>query len=196
MASDQDNDHARQLEALRQHMVHPDTRWEPPAGLGLSAEHAALAVAGAQRRRRPPLSWLLITGLLVAVALVGGVFVGAVARSDDRPAGARTGGAGAGASPATSAPGGTGAAAPVASPACKTAVDRANTMLAAAVELRRTLTESDRIVHDPASRRLSGRALRRQLDPVLQAGAGESARLGRALAAYRQVVDRCRLHTP
>ena len=43
MASDQEDDRARQLEALRQHMVHPDTRWEPPAGLGLSGELAALA---------------------------------------------------------------------------------------------------------------------------------------------------------
>jgi hypothetical protein len=84
----------------------------------------------------------------------------------------------------------------VASPACKTAVDRANTMLATAVELRRTLAQYDRVLHDPANRRLSGGALRRKLDPVLQAGKGESARLDQALAAYRQVVDQCRLHTP
>jgi hypothetical protein len=39
-----------------------------------------------ERRRRPPLSWLLVTVLLVAVALLGGVFVGAAAWSESRPA--------------------------------------------------------------------------------------------------------------
>jgi hypothetical protein len=55
---------------------------------------------------------------------------GAVAWSDDRPAGSRT----AGVSSATQRP--NTIAGPVASAACKTAVDRANAMLAAAVKLR------------------------------------------------------------
>src|SRR4029450_5548150 len=91
MAAHQDDDRARQLEALRRHMVHPDTRWEPPTGVGLWGDHATAAAPGPRRRGRPPLSWLLVTGLLVAVALVGGVFVGAAAWSDDRPARANTG---------------------------------------------------------------------------------------------------------
>jgi hypothetical protein len=190
MASDQDNDHARQLEALRQHMVHPDTRWEPPAGLGLSAEHAALAVAGAQRRRRPPLSWLLITGLLVAVALVGGVFVGAVAWSDDRPARGAAG-------TAASRRGGEAAAVtPAATLECKTAVDRANTMLASAVKLRRALAEHDRILHDPANRQRSVGEVLQQLAVSEQAGAAESARFDQALDDYREVVDQCDLRVP
>jgi hypothetical protein len=180
----------RQLEALRRYVDK----------LADERERAEEAVARpAPEARRPPGRWLLVTGLLVVAALVGGLFVGAVAWSDDRPAGTGTGAAGAGGagtSPATSAPGGTGTAAPVASPACKTAVDRANTMLATAVELRRTLAQYERILHDPANRRLSGPALRRKLDPVLRAEDGESARLDQALAAYRQVVDQCRLHTP
>jgi hypothetical protein len=178
----------RQLEALQRYV---DRRLADQRERGEAA-----AARPAPEARRPPGRWLLVTGLLVVVALVGGLFVGAVAWSDDRPGGAGTGAGGAGTSPATSAPGATGAAAPVASPACKTAVDRANTMLATAVELRRTLAEYDRILHDPANRRLSTPALRRKLDPVLRAGDGESARLDQALAAYRQGVDQCRLHTP
>ena len=173
----------RQLEALQRYV---DRRLADQRERGEEAP-----ARPAPEARRPPGRWLLVTGLLVVVALVGGLFVGAVAWSDDRPAGG-----GAGTSPATSAPGATAAAAAVASPACKTAVDRANTMLATAVELRRTLAQYDRVLHDPANRRLSGGALRRKLDPVLQAGKGESARLDQALAAYRQVVDQCRLHTP
>jgi hypothetical protein len=60
----------------------------------------------------------------------------------------------------------------VASPACKTAVDRANSVLAVAVRMRAALTANT---------------------PV---ASGEPARFDRALAAYRQVVDRCTLQTP
>jgi hypothetical protein len=192
MPADQHDDHARQLEALRQHMVHPDTRWEPPAGLGLSDEQAAVAVAGLQRRRRPSLAWLLVTGLLVAVALVGGVFVGAVAWSDDRPA-ARDTNAG-----TASARRGAEAAAvtPVATLECKTAVDRANAMLASAVKLRGALAEHDRILNDPANRELAVGQVLQQLAVSQQAGSSESARFDRALDAYRQVVDRCDLRVP
>jgi hypothetical protein len=143
---------------------------------------------------------LLLTGLLVVLALVGGVFVGAVAWSDDRPAGAAAGAtngspvgqqapstrtAAQGSNPTT--------AAPVASPACKTAVDRANTMLATAVKLHRELAEYSRIMTDPASRELSGRELVDKSAPALRAGTSESARFTQALEDYRQVVDQCRL---
>jgi hypothetical protein len=192
MASDQD-DRARQLEALRQHMVHPDTRWEPPAGLGLADEQAALAVAGGQRRRRPPLSWLLVTGLLVAVALVGGVFVGAAAWSDDRPGSANSGAAGT----ASSRRGAEAAAVtPAATLECKTAVDRANAMLASAVKLRGALAEHDRILNDPSNRDLTVGQVLQRLAVTQQAGASESARFDQALDAYRQVVDRCDLRVP
>jgi hypothetical protein len=151
--------------------------------------------------RRPSRRWLLVTGLLVVVALVGGVFVGAVAWSDDRPAGA---GAGATtASPArqppstsTAAQGSQPTAAPVASLACKTAVDRANTMLAIAVGLQRTVGEYGRIMTDPSSRELSGRELVDKSVPALRAGTSESARFTQALADYRQVVDQCEVRKP
>jgi hypothetical protein len=189
MPADQDDDRARQLEALRQHMVHPDTRWEPPAGLGLSPEHAGVAVAGPHRRRPP----LLVTGLLVAAALVGGVFVGAVAWSDDRPAAGGTTAAG-----TVSARRDAEAAAvtPAATLECKTAVDRANAMLASAVKVRGALAEHDRILNDPANRELTVAQVLQQLAVSQQAGASESARFDRALDAYRQVVDRCDLRVP
>ena len=192
MASDQEDDQAHQLEALRQHMVHPDTRWEPPAGLGLSGEQAALA-AGGGRRRRPPLSWLLVTGLLIVVALVGGLFVGAVAWSDDRPA-ARgdTGVAGS----ASSGGDADGSVTPAATLECKTAVDRANAMLASAVKVRGALAEHDRILNDPANRDLSVAQVLQKLAVSEQAGASESARFEQGLDAYRAVVDRCDLRVP
>jgi hypothetical protein len=150
---------------------------------------------------RPSRRWLLVTGLLVVVAMVGGVFVGAVAWSDDRPAGA-----GAGATTAspvqqppgtsTAAPGSQPTPAPVASLACKTAVDRANTMLAIAVGLQRTVGEYGRIMTDPSSRELSGRELVDKSAPALRAGTSESARFTQALADYRKVVDQCEVRKP
>jgi hypothetical protein len=144
---------------------------------------------------------LLLTGLLVTLALVGGVFVGAVAWSDDRPASAEVGADASSPTPSpkvTPGPQSSDATsvAPVATPACKTAVDRANTMLAVAVELRRELAEYSRIMSDPSTRNLSGREVVEKTTPALQAGASESPRFERALADYRQIVDQCELRTP
>jgi hypothetical protein len=136
--------------------------------------------------RRPSRRWLLLTGVLVALALVGGVVVGAVAWSNDRPADA---------SSATQSPDTT-TVAPVATPACKTAVDRANTMLAIAVKLQRELAEYSRFMNDPSNGNLSVREVVEKTAPSLQAGASESAGFERALADYRQIVDQCQLHTP
>jgi hypothetical protein len=86
-------------------------------------------------------------------------------------------------------------AAPVASMACKTAVDRANTMLATAVKLHRELVEYSKIMTDPSSRELSGRELVDKSAPTLRAGTSESAKFTQALADYRQVVDQCQLQT-
>ena len=178
----------RQLEALQRYV----------SGLQQQREHAKAAAAQPPpapepEPRRPSRRWLLLTGLLVTLALAGGVFVGAVAWSDDRPAGAKAGVAGA--SSATPSPDTT-TVAPVAAPACKTAVDRANTMLAIAVKLRRELAEYSRIMSDPSTRNLSGREVVEKIAPSLQAGASESASFERALADYRQVVDQCELRTP
>ena len=180
-----------QLEALQRYV----------SGLQQQRDHAnSAAQPSPAPESRPSRRWLLLTGLLVVLALVGGVFVGAVAWSDDRPAGAAAGAtngspvrqqapststATQGSNPTT--------AAPVASLACKTAVDRANTMLATAVILHRELVEYSRIMTDPASRELSGGELVDKSAPVLRAGTSESARFTQALADYRQVVDQCQL---
>jgi hypothetical protein len=143
----------------------------------------------APERRRPSRLWLLVTGVLVALGLVTGLAVGAVAWSDARPTGAG------GVSSPTQGPATT-IAPPAATPACKTAVDRANAMLAIVVGLRRQLAEYDRIMGDPSSRTLSGRQLVDKTAPVLRSGADQAARFDQALAAYRQVVDQCRLQAP
>ena len=182
MPSEPEDPRARQLEALRRYM----------AQLGTDGEQVAAGPGKASERRRPSRPWLLLTGLLVAVALVGGVFVGAAAWSDDRPA---RGDAGAAASSASRGSG-TSSETPVATLACKTAVDRANAMLASAVKLRGDLAEHDRVLRDPASRGLSAGQLLERLAPLEQAGVGEAARFDRELEAYRQIVDQCDVRVP
>jgi hypothetical protein len=183
----------RQLEALQRYV----------GGIQQQREHAnSAAQSSSASESRPSRRWLLLTGLLVVLALVGGVFVGVVAWSDDRPPTVEAGASGA--SSPTQGPTTAGArqgsnpttAAPVASLACKTAVDRANTMLATAVILHRELAEYSRIMNDPASRELSGRELVDKSAPALRAGTSESARFPKALADYRQVVDQCQLQAP
>ena len=169
----------RQLEALQRYV----------SGLQQQREHAKAAAPAPQPR--PSSRWLLLTGLLVVLAVVGGVFVGAVAWSDNRATGA-----GAGATSTAAQGSNATTAAPVASPACKTAVDRANTMLAIAVNLHRELVEYSKIMTDPSSRELSGRELVDKSVPALRAGTRESARFTQALADYRQVVDQCEVRTP
>ncbi|HEY7605800.1 MAG TPA: hypothetical protein VID07_03355 [Actinomycetes bacterium] len=189
MASEHEEDRDQQLKALRRHMVRLDSQWEPPTELGVKRERLGDERAG---RGRPPLRWLLIVGLLVAVALAGGVVVGAVAWSDNRPAreAAET------TSPtAARSPDGPPVAA-VATPACKTAVDRANAMLASAVKLRGALAERDRILNDPANRGLSVAQVLERLAASERADPGEAARFDNALDAYRQVVDQCDLRVP
>jgi hypothetical protein len=162
MPSEHDETRARQIEALRQYVTQlSEQREDPKVKVGMRLPDVTV-----ERRRRPPLSWLLVTVVLVPVALLGGLFLGAAAWSDDRPPARDTG---ATAAPTSQAPGGV---ALVASPECKTAVDRANSVLAVAVRMREALTENVKVA------------------------SGEPARFDRALAAYRQVVDRCTLHAP
>jgi hypothetical protein len=193
MASEQEDDRAQQLEALRRYMVRLDRQWEPPAQLGIPPERAGGEAVEPGERGRPPAAWLVVAGLLVALALVGGVVIGAVVWSGDRPA---TGGASATGPTAAGRSAVAASGAPVATPECKTAVDRANAMLASAVKLRGALTEQDRVLSDPANRRREVAEVLRRLAASRQAASSESARFERALDAYRQVVDRCDLHTP
>jgi hypothetical protein len=185
MASEQDDTRARQLEVLRRYVAELGVQRERPAVETAQPQPAS----DHQRRSSPP--WLLLIGLLVVVALVGGVVVGAVAWPNDRPV---RGTGSAAVSSATQHPDTTAGA--VASAGCKTAVDRANTMLAIAVELRRELAEYSRIMSDPSTRNLSGREVVEKSAPSLQAGSSDSARFDQSLADYRQVVDQCKLRTP
>ena len=191
MASEQEEERAQQLEALRRYMVRLDSEWEPPTQLGVQGDR--LGGEAVERGGRPPRRWLLITGLLVAVALVGGLVVGAVAWSDDRGATDAQRGA---ANPSTGRDTGTASAASVATPACKTAVDRANEMLASAVKLRGALAEQDQVLNDPANRDASVGEVLQRLAATRQMASTESATFDRALDAYRAVVDKCDLRAP
>jgi hypothetical protein len=192
MPPEHEDSRARQIEALGRYVARLRSQPERPTEFGLQPDHPASELTRprlAPTRLRPS---LLLTGLLVILALIGGVFVGAVAWSNDRPAGAS---AGAGVSSATQSPDTT-AAAPVATPACKTAVNRANTLLAIAVKLQRELAEYSSFMTDPSNGNLSVREVVEKRAPSLQAGADDSARFDRALADYRQIVDRCVVRTP
>jgi hypothetical protein len=185
MASEQEDDRAQQLEALRRYMVRPDRQWQPPAQLGIPPERAGVVeVEEAGAPGRPSAPWLIVAGLLVVLALVGGVVIGAMVWGGDRPAGEAT--------EATSAASGT----PVATPACKTAVDRANAMLASAVKLREALAIQDQFLNDPANRALDVGEVLRRLAASREAGTAEGERFDQALDAYRAVVDQCDLRVP
>jgi hypothetical protein len=166
MPQEQDETRARQIEALRQYITQlSEQREDPKVEVGMRLPDVTAVV---QRPRRPPLSWLLVTVLLVAVALVGGVFVGAAAWSDDRPPAADPGAATT-VAPTTQAPPGVPL---VATPECKTAVDRANVALTVAVRMRAAL------------------------DAGATVASADPAAFDRALDAYRQIVDRCTLRAP
>jgi hypothetical protein len=192
MPPEQEDARARQVEALRRYVAQLGTQRERPIELGVQRDRPTVELT---RPQLAPARWrpsLLLAGLLVILALIGGVFVGAVAWSNDRPGGATTG---AGVSSPMQSPNTT-AVPLVASPACKTAVDRANAMLANAVKLRRELAEYSRIMSDPSTRKLSGREVVEKTTPLLQAGSSDSARFDQALADYRQIVDRCVVRRP
>jgi hypothetical protein len=174
----------RQIEALQRYVSDLQKQRE-------RAKAAAAQPPPATEPRRPSSRWLLLTGVLVVLAMIGGVLLGAVAWSDDRPTSVRAGASTSSTPPSTDA-----AAAPVASSACKTAVDRANTMLAIAVRLREELAEFSQIMSDPSIRDLPGREVVERSARPLQASSSDSAKFDQALAEYRQVVDQCRLRPP
>jgi hypothetical protein len=192
MPPEHEDARARQIEALRRYVAHLRTQRERATDLGVQQHQPSSRPTGP---RPAPVHWrpsLPLTGLLVVLALIGGVLVGAVVWSNDRPAGS---GAVAGVSSATQSPDPT-TVALVATPACKTAVDRANALLAVAVRLRRELAEYRRFMRDPSNGDLSVAEVVAKRAPSLQAGADDSASFDRALADYRQIVDHCTVRTP
>ena len=149
---------------------------------------------------RPSAAWLSSPGLIV-LALVGGSWSGRwsweatgrpvrLARTTERRRHPEPGCHLRHPSPSAAS------AAPVATPACKTAVDRANAMLASAVKLRGALAEQDQFLSDPANQGLEVAEVLRRLAAAREAATGEGERFDRALDAYREVVDQCDLRAP
>jgi hypothetical protein len=186
-AQDDDDRNARQIEALRRYVAELGTnREQRPEGETVHKEHDEEEPDG--HRRSPLLPWLVLTALLVAAALIGGVLIGA-ARENGQEAGA---GGRAGSAEATT----TTLTAPVASPECKTAVDRANRSLAAAVKLRGVLVEYNKVMDDLRNGRINARQAAAQVSPYLALGTVESDKFESALAEYTKVVDKCTLREP
>jgi hypothetical protein len=169
----------RQLEAMRRYVAELAVeRGRPPAG----------GQPGAGRPR-PSLPWLALTASLVIVALLGGVLIGQARRPDQRG----SAGTSRGAASATSRPL---LAGPVATPECRTAVDRANKALAVAERTEAALREYTRIMDDLRDGKLDGRQAVEQATPSLAIGTIAAAQFESALADYNKVVDRCQLQAP
>jgi hypothetical protein len=179
----QDDDrNARQIEALRRYVAELGTNRErPESEIGYEYEEEDQP---AERRMPPLLPWLVLTAVLVAAALVGGVMIG-TARENGQQPGAEE--------PAQAS---TTLVAPVASPECKTAVDVANRSLTAAVKVRGVLGEYTKLMDDLENGRIDGRQAAAQISPHLTLATIESDKFDRALADYRKVVDKCTLRVP
>jgi hypothetical protein len=172
MPPEQDENRDRQLAALRRYVSDLDVRRQ---GSGDQTRERA-------GRRRVAWPWLLVTLLLMAVSLGGGIVIGARGDPDRSSAVAGT--------TATSAP------SPTASPECAEAVERANRSISYAVRLSAALREHTAIMNDLLNGKISAETALRTGTPSLIAGSAESARFDVALADYRRVVDRCQLRSP
>ena len=170
MPPEDDVNRERQLAALRRYVSDLDVRRQ---------DNDAQARAG-QGRRRGAWPWLLVTLLLMAISLAGGIAIGG--RGPDR----------ASAFAGTTA---TSAAAPTASPECAEAVERANLSISHAVGVSAALREHTAIMNDLLNGKISADAALRSGTPSLIAGSAESAKFEVALADYRKVVDRCQLRS-
>jgi hypothetical protein len=179
----QDDDrNARQIEALRRYVAELGTNRERPeteTSYEFDDEDQP-----SERRMPPSLPWLVLTAVLVAAALVGGVMIGTARENGQQPSAGE---------PAQAS---TTLVAPVASPECKTAVDRANRSLTAAVKVRGVLGEYTKLMDDLQNGRIDGRKAAAQISPHLTLATVESDKFDRALADYRKVVDKCTLRVP
>ena len=173
MPPEQDDTRERQLAALRRYVSDLDARRQDSDAQAREREG----------RRRGAWPWLLVTLLLMAVSLGGGIAIGARGDpgSDRSPAAAGA--------TATSAP------SPTASPECAEAVERANQSISHAVRLSAALREHTAIMNDLLNGKISAETALRTGTPSLIAGSAESAKFDVALADYRRVVDRCQLRS-
>jgi hypothetical protein len=176
MPPEHDDYRERQLAALRRYVSDLDVRRRR------SAEQ--LRPSG-QERQRTAWPGLLVTLLLMAVSLAGGIAIGA--SRDDGPRRAP----GFESATASSA-----AASPTASPECAEAVQRANASMSHAVRVSSALRQHTEIMNRLLNGKIDAATALRTGTPSLIMGSAESAKFDVALADYRKVVDRCRLRTP
>jgi hypothetical protein len=174
MPPEHDDYRENQLAALRRYVSDLDLR---------SQQHPEQAQPSERRRTIWP--WLLVTLLLMAVSLAGGIAIGGGADAGQRR------GSGFAAATASSV-----AAGPTASPECAEAVQRANQSLSHAVRVSAALREHTEIMNQLLNGKIDGGEALRAGTPSLITGSAESARFDVALADYKKVVDRCRLRTP
>jgi hypothetical protein len=170
MPPEHDDIRERQLAALRRYVSDLDVRRQLGTGQPRPAEP----------RRRPAGPWLLVTLVLMAVSLAGGIAIG----GRDRPSGFA-------AATASSV-----AAVPTASPQCAEAVERANQSMSHAVRVTGALREHTEVMNRLLNGKISADAALRTGTPSLILGSAEAAKFDVALADYRKVVDRCQLRTP
>jgi hypothetical protein len=178
MPPEHDDYREHQLAALRRYVADLDLRRQHDGGQGPAGE-----------RRRSVWPWLLVTLLLMAVSLAGGVAIGARGGGDREPS--RASGSGFAAATSTSV-----AAAPTASPECAEAVQRANASMSHAVAVAGALRTHTEVMNDLLNGKLDPETALRKGTPSLIAGSAEAAKFDVALADYKQVVDRCKLRTP
>ena len=180
MPPEQDDYRERQLAALHRYV----------SDLEVRRQHDGVQARPAGERRRSAWPWLLITLLLMAISLAGGIAIGGSRDPGDR---GRSPAPGSGVAGATST---SVAAAPTASPECAEAVERANASMSHAVAVAGALRRHTEIMNDLLNGKLDAETALRKGTPSLIAGSAESAKFEVALADYRQVVDRCQLRTP
>ena len=173
MPPEHDDYRENQLAALRRYVSDLDVRRQ---------QHPDQAQPGERRRTIWP--WLLVTLLLMAVSLAGGIALGGVADGGQRRA-----------SGFASATASSVAAAPTASPECAEAVERANESMSHAVGVSAALREHTEVMNRLLNGKIDTSAALRAGTPSLIAGSAESARFDVALADYKKVVDRCKLRT-
>jgi hypothetical protein len=169
-----DENRERQLAALRRYVSDLDVR----------RQHNGRSWP-AEERRRVGWPWLLVTLVLMAVSLAGGIAIGG-----NRDLGARSTGA------ATVTASSAVAAVPTATPECAEAVERANKSISHAVSVSSAMRKHTEIMNDLLNGKIDTSTALRTGTPSLIEGSAESAKFDVALADYRKVVDRCRLQAP
>jgi hypothetical protein len=185
MAPEQDDAHARQLEALRGYVAKLGVQQNRPAVESMAPQPAS------QRQRRPSPA-LAAAHRRAGRGGAGRWGSGWGGRLVRRPAGRHQDRRGLGRDPAPHRdhhrPDGLAGVPDGGRPGQRDAGQRGQAAGA--------LAEQDKILNDPANRDLTVAEVQRKLAVTEQAGSSESARFDRALDDYLKVVDQCDLRAP